>query len=206
MLSSATALATATADGYLLVLSLFVPVVGVLAAFCTGGRQVERIAMLTIAIDLAIVGTITARLVRTGEPLVYLLGGWSPPLGVALRADGLAVVMLGIVAIVMAAVAIFARPDFTTPSDHDEARQPFAFWILLLGIWAGLNAVFLSGDLFTQYVALEMLTFAAVPLVSLDGRAEKLTAALRYLLFALLGSIFYLGGSDYKANFSYCHR
>jgi multicomponent Na+:H+ antiporter subunit D len=45
------------------------------------------------------------------------------------------------------------------------------------------------------YVALELLTFAAVPLVSLDGRAETLQAALRYLLFALFGSILYLVGT-----------
>jgi formate hydrogenlyase subunit 3/multisubunit Na+/H+ antiporter MnhD subunit len=44
-------------------------------------------------------------------------------------------------------------------------------------------------------VALELLTFAAVPLVCLDGRAETLQAALRYLLFALLGSILYLVGT-----------
>ena len=35
-----------------------------------------------------------------------------------------------------------------------------------------MNMVFLGGDLFTLYVALELLTFAAVPLVCLDGRAE----------------------------------
>ena len=38
------------------------------------------------------------------------------------------------------------------------------------------------------------LTFAAVPLVCLDGRGETLRAALRYLLFALLGSMLYLLG------------
>jgi multicomponent Na+:H+ antiporter subunit D len=44
-------------------------------------------------------------------------------------------------------------------------------------------------------VALELLTFAAVPLVCLDGRAETLAAAFRYLLFALFGSVFYLLGT-----------
>jgi formate hydrogenlyase subunit 3/multisubunit Na+/H+ antiporter MnhD subunit len=68
------------------------------------------------------------------------------------------------------------------------------FWTLLLAIWGALNLVFVSGDLFTLYVALELLTFAAVPLVSLDGRPETLRAALRYMLYALLGSILYLLG------------
>jgi formate hydrogenlyase subunit 3/multisubunit Na+/H+ antiporter MnhD subunit len=49
--------------------------------------------------------------------------------------------------------------------------------------------------LFNLFVALELLTFAAVPLVALDGRAETLAAALRYLLFALLGSALYLLGA-----------
>ena len=75
-----------------------------------------------------------------------------------------------------------------------EARAPLAFWTLLLGVWAALNAVLLGNDLFNLFVALELLTFSAVPLVCLDGRAETLRAALRYLLFALLGSVLYLLG------------
>ncbi len=34
-----------------------------------------------------------------------------------------------------------------------------------------------------------------MPLVCLDGRRETLQAALRYLLFALIGSVFYLMGA-----------
>ena len=56
-------------------------------------------------------------------------------------------------------------------------------------IWAALNIIFVGGDLFNLYVALELLTFAAVPLVCIDGRPETIAAALRYLLFALFGSI-----------------
>ena len=48
--------------------------------------------------------------------------------------------------------------------------------------------------MFNLYVGLELLTFAAVPLVCLDGRPETIAAALRYLLFALFGSVFYLLG------------
>jgi formate hydrogenlyase subunit 3/multisubunit Na+/H+ antiporter MnhD subunit len=96
-------------------------------------------------------------------------------------------------AVVICVVGVFAHADFHTPAV--EERAPFAFWILLLAIWAALNTVFLGGDLFTLYVALELVTFAAVPLVCLDGRAETLQAALRYLLFALLGSTLYLVGT-----------
>ena len=103
--------------------------------------------------------------------------------------------MMATTAVVICAIGVFARADFRTPEDSVEARAPFAFWILLLAVWGALDTVFVGGDLFTLYVALELLTFAAVPLVSLDGRAETLQAALRYLLFALLGSVLYLVGT-----------
>jgi formate hydrogenlyase subunit 3/multisubunit Na+/H+ antiporter MnhD subunit len=44
-------------------------------------------------------------------------------------------------------------------------------------------------------VALELLTFAGVPLVCLAGSGETLRAALRYVLFALCGSVLYLLGA-----------
>ena len=126
---------------------------------------------------------------------MYLLGGWAPPLGVALRADSLSVMMLVAIAVVICGIGVYACADFGTPEGRREARAPFSFWLLLLAVWGSLNLVFVSGDLFTLYVALELLTFAGVPLVCLDGRGETLRAALRYLLFALLGSVFYLLGA-----------
>jgi formate hydrogenlyase subunit 3/multisubunit Na+/H+ antiporter MnhD subunit len=185
----------ATAGGALLVLSIFVPVASVLLAFVSGGRNVERIALATLPAGLAIAVAIAMAKGQSSASIVYLVGGWAPPLGVALRADGLSVVMMVIAAVVICAVGVYARADFRTPSELAEARAPFTFWILLLSIWSALNLIFVAGDLFTLYVGLELLTFAAVPLVCLDGRAETFQAALRYLLFALLGSVLYLAGT-----------
>jgi formate hydrogenlyase subunit 3/multisubunit Na+/H+ antiporter MnhD subunit len=126
--------------------------------------------------------------------LQYVVGGWHPPLGVALRADGLSAAMIVTAALLVPGIGLFARAQFATPPGA-EARAPLVFWTLLLAVWAALNAVFLGADLFNLFVALELLTFAAVPLVCLDGRAETLAAALRYLLFALLGSVLYLLGT-----------
>lgn len=191
MLPPGSALATTTAG--LPVLSIVVPVAGVLLAFALGDRYVRQVAFTVMPVGLAIAVAVLLALPRSDGLLVYLLGAWPPPLGVALRADGLSAVMLATTAIVICAVAVFAATDFR-PATAD-ARAPFAFWILLLAIWAALNTIFVGGDLFTLYVALELLTFAAVPLVSLEGRAETLQAALRYLLFALLGSVLYLLGT-----------
>jgi formate hydrogenlyase subunit 3/multisubunit Na+/H+ antiporter MnhD subunit len=114
---------------------------------------------------------------------------------VALKADGLSAVLLLTTAVLILAVGIYAQRDFRPPPGAPETRSSLAFWMLLLGVWGGLNTVALGQDLFTLFVALELLTFSAVPLVCLDGRAETLAAALRYLLFALLGSALYLLGA-----------
>ncbi len=184
-----------TAGGFLLVLALVLPLAGVFAALILGGRNARRVAMLTIPAGLGLAVAIGVELAQTGQKVIYLLGGWAPPLGIALRADGLSAAMLLTTTVVLLGVALFAHDDFQSPGNAREARAPFMFWTLLMAVWGALNAVFLAGDLFTLYVALELLTFAGVPLVSLEGHSETLRAALRYLLFALLGSVLYMLGA-----------
>ncbi len=174
-----------TPGGLLLVLAVLLPFVGVLLGLVLGGRHAQRVAWATIVLGIGVVLAITRALLSSGASLVYLLGGWAPPLGVALRADGLSVCMMLVVAVVVGVIGVYANGDFGTPPAQREARGPLAFWLLLLAVWGSLNLVFVSGDVFTLYVALELLTFAGVPLVALDGRGETLQAALRYLLFAL---------------------
>ena len=143
---------------------------------------------------LAVAVAIAAGVWRAHNVLQYFVGNWDPPLGVAFRADGLSAAMLVTAALLICGIGLFARAQFST-THSAETRAPLVFWTLLLAVWGALNAVFIGGDLFNLYVALELLTFAAVPLVCLDGRAETLAAALRYLLFALIGSILYLLGA-----------
>jgi multicomponent Na+:H+ antiporter subunit D len=187
-------LAATTAGGYLLVAAVMLPVAGILLSLLCGGRHVERTAVLILPLNLAIALFVLISVWQGGEPLIYVVGGWSPPLGVALRGDGLSAVMMVTTAAVACAIAVYALADFLTPAGTIEARSSYVFWPLLLGVCGAMNLVCVGGDLFTLYVAMELLTFAAVPMVSLDGRAETLRAALRYLLFAIVGSILYLLG------------
>ena len=184
-----------TANGYLLVLAIILPVIGILLSLAVGGRYVERIAMVLLLAGLAVAAAVFGLVWQGHQPLTYIVGEWHPPLGIALRADGISAAMMLTTAVVMCATGIFARGEFGQPRGSPETRGSQVFWILLLGIWSGLNAVVLSADLFNLYVALELLTFAAVPLVSLKGYQETIKAALRYMLFALLGSVLYLLGT-----------
>src|SRR6516165_643102 len=185
---------SATAGGFLLVLAIVLPISGVLLSLVLGGRHAERITLIVMPAVLAVALAIAAAVWRTHNVLQYFVGNWNPPLGVAFRADGLSAAIMLTAALLICGIGLFARGQFPSPQQA-ELRAPLVFWTLLLAVWGALNAVFIGGDLFNLYVALELLTFAAVPLVSLDGRAETFAAALRYLLFALLGSILYLLGT-----------
>jgi formate hydrogenlyase subunit 3/multisubunit Na+/H+ antiporter MnhD subunit len=183
----------ATAGGGLLAISILLPALGVLLSLVLGGRRAERIALALMPVELGVAVAIAYLTWRSGQPVDYTLAGYAPPLGIALRADGFSAVMLVTAALIIPAAGLFARASFATPG-NEEKRAPLAFWTLLQGVQAALSLVFLGGDLFNLYVGLELLTFAAVPLVALDGRPETVAAALRYLLFALFGSVFYLLG------------
>jgi formate hydrogenlyase subunit 3/multisubunit Na+/H+ antiporter MnhD subunit len=186
--------AGASTGGGWLVASIAWPIIALLLVIAGGERLAARVGVLALPIGLAIAAAVALQVGGSGE-LVYHVGGWAPPLGIALRADGLSAAMLLVTAIVAGGSGIYALADFGPPRGGSSGRTSLAFWASLLGAWAALNLAFLGNDLFNLYVALEMLTFAAVPLVCLDGRAETLKAALRYLLYALVGSVLYLLGA-----------
>ncbi|MGB2586686.1 MAG: proton-conducting transporter membrane subunit [Pseudolabrys sp.] len=184
-----------TADGYLLVLAIVLPVVGILLSLALGGKFIERITLALLLVGLCVAIAIFAAVLRSDQLLVYIVGNWQPPLGIALRADGISAAMILTIAVIVCAIALYARSEFGQQNGK-VTRASYAFWTLLLGIWSGLNAVALGDDLFNLYVALELLTFAAVPLVCVKGYEETIRAALRYMLFALIGSVLYLLGTS----------
>src|SRR5262245_64792240 len=123
---------TTTPGGLLLVLAVLVPFVGVLAAFALVGGNAQRVAMVTILAGLGIAIAVAAAVAQSGDALVYLLGGWGVPLGIALRADGVAVVMILAVAVVIVGIGAYERADLGSQPGVREARGPLVLWTLLL--------------------------------------------------------------------------
>jgi multicomponent Na+:H+ antiporter subunit D len=120
----------------------------------------------------------------------YALGGWQAPLGIDLYVDGLAAVMLVVTASVAVIVSAYAAAYFP----HHDPAQGRGFWPAWLLLWAGMNALYVSADLFNLYVSLEVIGITAVALVVLGGRRAAMVAGLRYLLAAFAGSLAYLLG------------
>lgn len=174
-----------------LVAVLVLPLAGALASVALPGRAARVASVASIAATLAAAVALAASVVAQGVPRLEI-GGWAPPVGIVVEADGLAVAMIVMTAMVMVAAALSAR--HVLAPGCAGARAAFGFWPLMLLLWAALNAVFLSRDLFNLYVGIELLSLAAIGLVAIEGKATALAAALRYMIFALAGSLLYLAG------------
>lgn len=164
------------------------------------GRRVLGVgtAVVIAALTVPVLVTVTA-----GELTELVLGGFDAPLGIHLRGDGLAAVFLGVTSLVGLILTGYAAilPKSTGTYLSSTAWVPGhpGFWPLWLGCWSGLNAVYLSGDLFNLYVALELVGLTAVALVALGGRPSW-EPALRYLFIAVLGSLMFLAGVGLLAS------
>ncbi|MBZ5715671.1 complex I subunit 5 family protein [Nannocystis pusilla] len=179
-------------------MSVVLPLFGAVAAFLARARAGQRIGLLiSLAVVLCSCG-LALQLLEYGADR-YGIGGWSAPLGIGLVADGLSAVMLFMTAVVGALTGLHATRYFAPRLSHDSAQAASQahrrryFWPLWLFMWAALNALYLSADLFNLYVTLELLGLSAVPLVALAG-GPSLAAAMRYLLVSMLGSLAWLFG------------
>jgi multicomponent Na+:H+ antiporter subunit D len=151
-----------------------------------------RPALAVIALGgIAVATALLLSQVVAAGPAVHLLGGWPSPLAITLRADGLSLFMLalsGVVGVLLTVHALIYLP--VQRESQLDLGLFFPLWFLL---WLGLSAVYLAGDLFNAYVALEVLGLSAVGLVALSG-GEAVAAAMRYVLATLLASLLFLLG------------
>lgn len=169
------------------------PLAAATLAFLLGRRAAVFLVLPTaISIPAAVSGLIY-QVWRFG-PRSHEVGGWGAPLGIELYADGLSASMLMVTAVIMLMASIYALQITFRGGDQSEGCDSEFFWPLWLFLWATLNAVFLSRDVFNLYITLELLVLSAVPLLTLSGSGMALTAGMRYLLIAMLSSMFYLLG------------
>lgn len=164
------------------------PLVPLTGALVLAVAPPRRAPALTLGFGVATTALAMALIRAVGDsgPQALDVGGWGVPLGITLRADAFSAVMVGLTALSSLAVIGYA-------TGSDRVRGGPMFWPLTLALWAGLNAVYVAGDLFNAYVALEVMGVSAVSLVALGGSSAR-RPALRYLYVAVTGSLAYLLG------------
>ena len=183
-------------DAVLLGAPILLPLAAAVLVFA-GGTRLRRVVMLALCAGLAVAGVVLAGAAWHRGVITHQVGGWVPPLGILLRADGLAVLMVLMNTAVGIAVSVFAAGYFgnhAAGGADDPQDRSGLFWPLWCMLWGALNALFLSGDVFNLYVTLELVGLSGVALISLAGK-KAWPAAMRYLLVSLLASLSYLLGT-----------
>lgn len=147
-----------------------------LATFATGCSTLGAVAL-------------AARVLLTGQPVEYSVGGWNPPWGIGLRIGYPEVFMLLVLNGVCVAILAYTIADISHELPPKAVGWYYTIFLLLL---AAMSGIVMAHDLFNLYVFMEVSGIAACALVCAKGSRESVVAALKYLFLAAIGSGFVL--------------
>ena len=128
--------------------------------------------------------------VESGGTIVLLVGDWTPELGIALVADLFAVLVLPVALATIALVEIFAIGQRASSTGAD----PTVADPTLLVLTSGVALSVLTGDLFTLFVAFELMLVASYVLLTHQGRHDQVRSGMTYVVINLFASTLFLFG------------
>jgi NADH-quinone oxidoreductase subunit M len=116
---------------------------------------------------------------------------WIPRWGInfTFATDGIALVMLGLIALLVPVVILASWHDAEQPG---VKRSVPAFFALLLALEATMIGVFAAADVFLFYVFFEVMLVPMYFLIGSYGGARRQYAAVKFFLYALVGGLFML--------------
>lgn len=161
--------------------AFFTPVVGILARRYNLKNAVEIFAIAVMIAVFVMVASM-APTVWGGQFITYQLGGWSPPWGINLAVDGLAIQMALMIAGLSTLVIIYSAAYMKRDSGLSY------FYALVLLVIAGMMGTVLTGDIFNFYVFLEIMSVGSYALVAFRRNSESIEAGLKYLFIGSLGT------------------
>jgi NADH-quinone oxidoreductase subunit M len=172
------------------------PLVGaVVVAVLPAGRETlaKQLALAVSVVVLALV-VVMALQFDAGSDLQYQfpdVAQWIPQFGIsyAVGIDGIALVLIALLAIL---VPVVITASWT---DADEgAHRVQTFFALILALEGVVVFVFAATDLFLFYVAFEVMLVPIYFLIGMFGGAQRSYAAVKFLLYSLLGGLILLVG------------
>jgi len=164
-------------------LPIVIPLVAAAAALLTyRSVTAQRVIGIIASAAVAMVALWLVFTVDDGGTIVVSVGEWVPPLGIALVADRLAVLLLLTAAIALLAVLLYAVSQGET--DHDFRGFHAVYQMLA----AGVGLALLTGDLFTLFVAFEIMLTASYVLMTHRADGEETRSTLTYVVIGLVAS------------------
>jgi multicomponent Na+:H+ antiporter subunit D len=170
-----------------LVLPILLPIIGAALSIMTGRiRWVQR--LIGISVLTAMMGFSILLLVdvdREGT-IATQVGAWPAPIGITLVADRFSAIMLVLACLMLLTVLVYAI------GQPGAERNHVGFTSVYLILSAGLCATFLVGDLFTLFVAFEVMLTASYVLLTLGARQAQVRSGMTYVVISLLSSTLFV--------------
>ncbi|MCF8067858.1 MAG: monovalent cation/H+ antiporter subunit D family protein [Desulfobacterales bacterium] len=132
------------------------------------------------------------KVITENQPIIYFLGGWSPPVGIAYNIDHLSSLVLVLISGVTLAHLIATRQTVI----EEFTNKVSAFYTLYILFVTGLMGIVATGDAFNLYVLLEIASITGYAMIGMNsGRAYL--ACFNYIIIGTIGACLYLLGVGY---------
>ena len=130
-----------------------------------------------------------SQITATGEPIIVQIAGWAPPIGINLVFNAFTGFIAGLISI----LALFVWA-YSYRFKKVEFKNSLKYFVLIMLITAGSIGVVLTGDIFNQFVFLEIVALSAYPLTAFYRGRDGAEAAFKYLIIGAFASIAMLLG------------
>ena len=172
---------------FTIVLSLFS---GVLCTMLSG-KKARRYTILYECVLIALVSAVLWYTVKEGAAFTYVMGEFPAPWGNEIRA-GVLESLLALVFLIVMICSVLGGARFID-LDLDESKVNLYYTLINL-MTAAIMAILWTNDIFTGYVFLEILTLTSCGVLIVREIGRTTLAAIRYMIFNLLGSGLFLLG------------
>jgi NADH-quinone oxidoreductase subunit M len=175
----------------ILSLLLFFPLLGAMVLWLIQDEDLLKSSALGIAmLELVLAGMVIFHFQPGTSAMQFTERvAWIPPLGISyhVAVDGISVLFVGLTALLTSLIILYS---------WDTVRhQAKAYFMALLAFESTTMGIFVSVDLILFFVFWELMLIPSYFLIKLWGTGvDRHYAALKYVLYTLLGSVFMLVG------------
>jgi multicomponent Na+:H+ antiporter subunit D len=175
----------------LITLPVLLPLLGA-ALTVVGSRSaaLQRVVGVVVLAAVAVLAAVLLVVADRDGPIVAELGGWPAPVGIALVADRLSALLLLVSTLVTLAVLVYAIDQRI--ADYGRGTASTTFHPMYLMLCAGVSLAYLTGDLFTLFVAFELTLTASYVLITRRTGANRIRAGMTYVTVSLMSSLLFL--------------
>lgn len=172
---------------FAIILSLVCAVI----SFAANDRWARGLTLFLLSVSVCMQAALLVFCAVNGTSYSYMMGHYPAPWGNEITVGVLESFMALLFAAVMLMSVLGGMPRIRR--DIPEHRMRL-YWVMIDLAHVALLALCYTNDIFTAYVFIEVLTIASCCLLAARDGGRPLLAAVRYMIFSLVGSGLFLIG------------